>query len=272
MIYDEGTVNTTPLPEGTNGDKDLKGFKPPADMEPSTTLVADPSRADAKYQALLLSDEELMEESEDDVFEVGDERVKTSILLMKKKLSLHYQTKTSLNHLMHKILNQTFTPLVLKLSRNMTMSCHSLKENWYNIFKKSPRFHDAAYKVHKGTKAAFSTYEKLLVNFQAQYVCTQQHLLSLKGKQLLRGENFTHDATEEPHFYTKGEIDNMETKDTKVEKEPKKETIEEVPTGPTRAVPISTVRPITRTNPEIALIESSSRPPLTNTILEIPIT
>ncbi|GJR88409.1 hypothetical protein Tco_0212420 [Tanacetum coccineum] len=30
-------------------------------------------------------------------------------------------------------------------------------------------FHNAAYKVHRGTEDAFSTYEKLLVNFQAQY-------------------------------------------------------------------------------------------------------
>ncbi|GJU78416.1 hypothetical protein Tco_1275486 [Tanacetum coccineum] len=38
---------------------------------------------------------------------------------------------------------------------------------------------------------------------------------------------------------------------------------------PTRAVPISTIKPITRPNPEVALIESSSRPSLTDPILEI---
>ncbi|GKD94292.1 hypothetical protein Tco_1374129, partial [Tanacetum coccineum] len=42
-------------------------------------------------------------------------------------------------------------------------------------------FHDAAYKVHKGTKAAFSTYEKLLVKFQAQYGTDVEKILgSLK--------------------------------------------------------------------------------------------
>ncbi|GKA31682.1 hypothetical protein Tco_0717987, partial [Tanacetum coccineum] len=40
---------------------------------------------------------------------------------------------------------------------------------------------------------------------------------------------------------------------------------------PTRAVPISTVIPITRPNPEVTLIKSSSRPPLTDPILEIPV-
>nr|GEZ08960.1 hypothetical protein [Tanacetum cinerariifolium] len=40
---------------------------------------------------------------------------------------------------------------------------------------------------------------------------------------------------------------------------------------PTRAFPISTIKPITKPNPEVALIESSSRPPLTDPILEIPV-
>nr|GEZ15915.1 hypothetical protein [Tanacetum cinerariifolium] len=144
-VSDEGTVKTKLLPEGPHGDKDSEGFKPPADMEPLTTLVANLLRTDAK------------------------------------------------------ILNQTLTPLVLKLSRNMTMPSYSLKDNWYNIFKKSlgyfikdlqkisgknirkqllhmlilkskiEGFHNAAYKVYKGTEAAFSTYEKLLVKFQAQF-------------------------------------------------------------------------------------------------------
>ncbi|GJR91976.1 hypothetical protein Tco_0215987 [Tanacetum coccineum] len=52
----------------------------------------------------------------------------------------------------------------------------------------------------------------------------------------------------------------------KEEKEPKKETTKEVPT---RAVPISTIKPIIKPNPKVTLIESSSRPPLTDTILEI---
>ncbi|GKA24360.1 retrovirus-related pol polyprotein from transposon TNT 1-94 [Tanacetum coccineum] len=40
---------------------------------------------------------------------------------------------------------------------------------------------------------------------------------------------------------------------------------------PTRAVPISIVKPITRHHPEAAMIESSSRPPLTDPTLEIPV-
>ncbi|GKC00694.1 hypothetical protein Tco_0986830, partial [Tanacetum coccineum] len=45
----------------------------------------------ADVQALLLSDEELMEESDDDVFEAGDEMDEHTVTLMKKKLSLPHQ-------------------------------------------------------------------------------------------------------------------------------------------------------------------------------------
>ncbi|GKC65017.1 hypothetical protein Tco_1097615, partial [Tanacetum coccineum] len=51
MIFDECTVKTTLLLEGPHGDKDSDEFKPPLDMEPLTTPVANPSGTDAKYQA-----------------------------------------------------------------------------------------------------------------------------------------------------------------------------------------------------------------------------
>ncbi|GJZ48413.1 hypothetical protein Tco_0602245 [Tanacetum coccineum] len=50
MSSDDSTVKTTLLPEGPRGDKDSKGLKPPADMEPLTNHVADPSGTGAKYQ------------------------------------------------------------------------------------------------------------------------------------------------------------------------------------------------------------------------------
>ncbi|GJY85368.1 hypothetical protein Tco_0499394 [Tanacetum coccineum] len=52
-----------------------------------------------------------------------------------------------------------------------------------------------------------------------------------------------------------------EAAETPMEKEPKR---------PIRAFPISTVKPIIRPNHEVTLIESSSRPSLTEPILEIP--
>nr|GEV77180.1 hypothetical protein [Tanacetum cinerariifolium] len=76
-VPNEGIGKTKLLSEGPHGDKDSEGFKPPADMEPSTTLVTDPQtllRATvADVQVLLLSDDELIEESEDKVFKAGHE-------------------------------------------------------------------------------------------------------------------------------------------------------------------------------------------------------
>ncbi|GJY49855.1 hypothetical protein Tco_0439811 [Tanacetum coccineum] len=71
-------------------------------------------------------------------------------------------------------------------------------------------------------------------------------------------------AFKEPPSHTEGEHVTMEDETEKVESDKAKEE-------PTRAVPISTIKPITRPNPEVALIESSSRPPLTDTILKIPV-
>ncbi|GJR93937.1 hypothetical protein Tco_0266111 [Tanacetum coccineum] len=86
MVFDKGMVKTTSLPEGPRGDKDLEGLKPPADMEPLTNHVVDPLGTDTSFevepdyktlqlktfvdvQALLISDDELLQESDDeDVF------------------------------------------------------------------------------------------------------------------------------------------------------------------------------------------------------------
>ncbi|GKA31452.1 hypothetical protein Tco_0717757, partial [Tanacetum coccineum] len=53
----------------------------------------------ADIQAYLLSEDELAQESdEEEVFAVGDD-MEEKLKLMKKNISLHHQTKTSLNHL-----------------------------------------------------------------------------------------------------------------------------------------------------------------------------
>nr|GFB46687.1 hypothetical protein [Tanacetum cinerariifolium] len=153
-------------------------------------------------------------------------------------------------------------------------------------------FHNATYKVHKGTEAAFSMYEKILIQFSKhigkdvekilsslkviqdavkedpslpQTVCKQQHLLSLKGQQLL-GKNVTHAATEEPPSQTEGENDDMETQKTKEDKARK----EKKPERLTRAVPVSTVRHLMRTNPEVEMMTSPATVKLTDTVFVIP--
>nr|GEV15339.1 hypothetical protein [Tanacetum cinerariifolium] len=291
MISDEGTVKTMSLPERPHEDKDSEGFKLPADIEPSTTHVVDPLGTDAKYQVdqtqstrltyrsltknkgetssemephnqtLLLStaadvqalffDEELIEESEDDIFEAGDNI---------------FKARDEIDEYIHHTDEEETKQLEAVAS-------------YADLKSEIEGFYDAAYKVHEGTEASFSTYEKLLVNFQAQFGKDAKKILgSLKVIQDAvkedlafnqKGENFTHVSTGKPPSHTKSENECMEPQKTKVEKEPKKETTKEVPARPTRAVPISTISPITRTNPKISLIQSSSRPPLTDTIHEI---
>ncbi|GJV68938.1 hypothetical protein Tco_1484447 [Tanacetum coccineum] len=91
----------------------------------------------------------------------------------------------------------------------------------------------------------------------------QTTLAITEGPTNVGGDNFIHANTKEPPSHTEGEHVTIED-DTKKAKSDKAEE------EPTRAVPISIVRLITRPNPEVALIESSSRPPLTDPILEIP--
>nr|GEU33989.1 copia protein [Tanacetum cinerariifolium] len=67
----------SPLPKGTKiEDKDSERLKPLADMEPSTTPITNQTillTTTADVQALLLSDNDLIKESNDDLFGVGEE-------------------------------------------------------------------------------------------------------------------------------------------------------------------------------------------------------
>ncbi|GKC82632.1 hypothetical protein Tco_1138349 [Tanacetum coccineum] len=96
MVSDEGTVKTMSLLEGPHGDKDSEGFKPLANMEPAqsarlsyqsltkkkgkTSFEVEPDSKTLQLitfgnvQALLLFDDEMVQESnEDDVLEAGEE-------------------------------------------------------------------------------------------------------------------------------------------------------------------------------------------------------
>ncbi|GKC19347.1 hypothetical protein Tco_1021497 [Tanacetum coccineum] len=50
MVSNEGVAKTTSFPEGPRGDKDSKGLKPSADMEPPTLSVIDLLGADVNYK------------------------------------------------------------------------------------------------------------------------------------------------------------------------------------------------------------------------------
>ncbi|GJV57917.1 hypothetical protein Tco_1458922 [Tanacetum coccineum] len=256
--------------------KDLGGNVQTADKRlPST--VSD--------EALLLTDEELLEESEDDVFKAGDEMDENIHHTDEEELILPHQTKTILNHLMHKILNQTLTSLILKISRNMTMSCHSLKDDWYNIFKKYLRYFItdlqkisrknirmqllymlilrvklrdfimllrmfikalrlpsthmrsslSSFRLSMGLKSSVESLqasalrqdEHLAEWAKFEISSLKQDASEIKSMMTKIFKPFKDTATEEPHSHTEGKNDDMETQETEVEKELKKETTEE---------------------------------------------
>ncbi|GKA28281.1 hypothetical protein Tco_0714449 [Tanacetum coccineum] len=215
MVPDEGTGKTKPLSEGPHRDKDLEGFKPSADMKPSITLAVDLSRTDAKYQAdqtqsarlryrsltknkgktssevkpntqtllltiaadvqaLLFSDDDLAK-SEDDVFEAGDEIDE----------DIHHTDEEE-----------------TQLTKDQWEKHKEAAASYAYLNTEIKGIHDAAYKVYKGIEAAFSTYEKLLVMFQAHYGKDAEKILgSLKVIQ---------DAVKEDHALNKKVIEATE--------------------------------------------------------------
>ncbi|GJV11792.1 hypothetical protein Tco_1353333 [Tanacetum coccineum] len=149
-------------------------------------------------QALLFFNEELMEESKDHVFEAGDEmdedihhtdeeETQSPSPIKEQPESSHAQeigeldSDSSRPEVLKKydnVLPLTERKLV-KYLQNVSQILYTrlTKDHWEkhkeaaasyaDLKSKIEGFHDPAYKVHKGTEAAFSTYEKLPVKFQA---------------------------------------------------------------------------------------------------------
>nr|GEY82460.1 hypothetical protein [Tanacetum cinerariifolium] len=133
---DQGTSKTKPLSEGPREDKDLKRLKALADMESQTPPVTDQTLLLTNIghaQALLLSNDDLNEESDDDVFKVGDE------LVEEIQQADEEETKSA----KHKEVDASYADLKSEIEG----------------------FHNVKYKVHRCTEAAFSSYEKLLTKF-----------------------------------------------------------------------------------------------------------
>ncbi|GJT48487.1 hypothetical protein Tco_0974644 [Tanacetum coccineum] len=426
-VSDEGIGKTKPLPEGSYGYKDSEGFKPPADMEPSTTHVADLSETDAKYQvdqtqstrlrywsltknkgklsyewelgnqplilsttvdvqAILLSDEELMEESEDDVFEAGDEMDEDihhtneeetqspSPNIEQPELShVHETTESDSGSSCPEVLKRYDNVLPLterqlvqyllkvsqalynRLTEDQWEKHEEAAASYVDLKSEIEGFHDTAYKygkdvekilgslkfiqdavkedpilnkkVIKATEVCIKNSTNLtelltliksfefqglkssvkslqasalrqdkhlaawaksstsmawslgprLTNIELTQAAIQSDISSLKqytfeikfmmSKIFCAFKGQTPPSSSVPTTtlaITRGSS-NLEKE---IAKEPEKEQAEEEPAKTTRAIPISTVIPITRPNPEIRLIELSSRPPLTDTTLE----
>ncbi|GJZ25780.1 ty3-gypsy retrotransposon protein [Tanacetum coccineum] len=131
MIPDEGTGKTKPLSKGPHGDKDSEGFKPPADMKPSTTPVAHLLRTDAKVK-------------------LNDFMILLTKFIKALRLPLAYM------------------------------------------------------------RSSLSSFKLSMVSLPLSSVQTTTLDIN-EGPITIKGENFTHAATEEPPSQTKGENDDMET-------------------------------------------------------------
>nr|GEX72097.1 hypothetical protein [Tanacetum cinerariifolium] len=232
---DQGTSKTKPLSEGPRKDKDLERLKPLADMESQTPPVTDQTfllTNTGHAQSLLLSNDDLNEESNDDVFKVGDE------LVEEIQQADEEETKSA----KHKEADASYADLKSEIEG----------------------FHNVKYKVHRCTEATFSSYEKLLTKFcdqvgkmlkrslvpskrfrklLPQEVCQQQQCLSLRVQQLLGG-NFSHTSTKEPPSHTEGEKADMDTKETIVKESVKEQEAEKESASASQLIPITIIKPM----------------------------
>ncbi|GJR27213.1 hypothetical protein Tco_1103445 [Tanacetum coccineum] len=196
----------------------------------------------ADVQALLLSHEELNDESEDDVFEARDE--------MDEGIQ---QTGNEDTH-------------SLKHTKESSTEEHHQLGQAFNIYGLVSWSGLANIKLIQAAIQSGQTPPSSSVPTTT--------LVITKGPTTIRGRNLLTLPIKNLLFTLRGEKANMDT-DEAVEKETTKELdkeqAEEEPAKISRAILISIVIPITRSNPEIRLIKFSPRPPLTNTTLEFPV-
>ncbi|GKD67640.1 hypothetical protein Tco_1321730 [Tanacetum coccineum] len=138
-----GMVKTTPLPEGAREDKDSKGLKAPADMEPLTNHVVDPSRTGAKYQwswilktftdvqALLLFNDEIVQASDDEeVFVVVEEIDKDSPTPNKEQLKPSHTQESDSDSLSPKL--KKYDNILLLTERQLIKYLRKVSRVLYN--------------------------------------------------------------------------------------------------------------------------------------------
>ncbi|GJX64934.1 hypothetical protein Tco_0299277 [Tanacetum coccineum] len=235
MASNEGAAKTTPHPEGPLGDKDSKVNKPPTDMEPINPTVSNPSGTGVEYQ----------ESDEEEVFAVGDDMEEENQADEEEHQSLspnkdkpkpsHTSTTQESNYESSssdlKKFNNTLSLTESKLIKYLRKASI---EGYYeeNIVH---REETDKLKVIEATKAYIKNSSALT------------ELLSLvKDIDFQRLRSLSKADTKEPPSHTKGKHVAMKD-DTKKLRTNKAEE------EPTRAVPISTVRP-SLTNPILKIL------------------
>ncbi|GJU09319.1 hypothetical protein Tco_1131715 [Tanacetum coccineum] len=274
MVSNEGTVKTTPLPEGPLKDKDLEGFKPPADMKPINPFVADPLRTGAEYQLMskLLNSLRMkwLKRGDKDVFAAGEDMDEDTQATKEEHQSLpsnidkpkitkeqwaqHEEAVVSyadirasikgyyeenVDHIDH--IDKLVQANIDCLDKNSTKRAELLTAlNGFNETLKV--IQEAVKEDHALNKKALNLGSRMT---------------AIKNSQAaIRSEAHT----KEPPSHTEGEHVSMKD-DTKKSESDKVER-------PTRAVPILAFRLLMRPNHEVEIMSSPSTVRLTDTVLE----
>ncbi|GKA06916.1 hypothetical protein Tco_0686140 [Tanacetum coccineum] len=170
MASDEGMVKTTPLPEGPREDKDSKGLKAPANMEPLTNHVVDPLRTGAKYQwswilktftdvqALLLFNDEIVQASDDEeVFVVVEEIDKDSPTPNKEQLEPSHTQESDSDSLSPKL--KKYDNILLLTERQLVKYLRKVSRVLYNrITKDQWEKHEEAAVSYADLRASIEEY------------------------------------------------------------------------------------------------------------------
>ncbi|GJZ84769.1 hypothetical protein Tco_0650108 [Tanacetum coccineum] len=305
QILPEGTSKTKPLHEGTHGDKDSAELKQPADMEPSTTPVVTFSEVEpgtetlqlttfADVQALLLFDDEMIQESDDDDVLEAREEMDEDIPPTKARSPPSNQEHPKSSHAQET--NES----------DSNSSCPDALRKYNNIFPLTEiQLHEEAAISYADLRASIKGYyienvdhreqtDKLVqetMNCLDKNSTDKANLLkalngvtktlkviqdaikddpALNKKVIEATEAYTKNltnltklltlaATEEPPSQTKGETDHMETQVTEEDKVEK----EQEPEEPTNTVLVSSFRPLestTSASTPLTSIISTSQP------------
>nr|GEX81750.1 hypothetical protein [Tanacetum cinerariifolium] len=216
-------------------------------------------------QALLLSDEELMDESEDEESTALYANLKSEIEgFHGATYKVHKVTEAAFN---------TYEKLRVKFQarygKDAKIILGSLKVI-QDVVKEGPALNKKVIEANESyTKNLTNLTELLSLIKSFDFEGLNSSVESLRASPLKQDEHLSECAKSSTSMaWNLGprlirENDDIETQETKMEKEPEKVTTEEVPTRPTRAFPISTTRPITRSNSEVVIDITPPEPQVT---------
>ncbi|GJX13366.1 hypothetical protein Tco_0982746 [Tanacetum coccineum] len=269
-VFDEGTVDTMPLPEGLRGNKDSEGLKPPADMEPLTTPVADPSRTNAEitkdqwaqHEEAAVSYADLRASIKGYYEENVDHKDQTDKLFQETMDCLD-KNSTDRSNLLKALNGVTKT---LKVIQDVVKEDLSLKKK---VLEATEAYTTNSNNITELISLAktfdFSGLKSLVETMKAALDAQNVYLETWAKSSTSMAWNVGLPATEEPPSHTKRETDDIEIQETEEDKVEKEQESEES----TKAVLISPFRPLMRTNLEVEMMTSPSTIKLTNTVLEI---